>query len=100
MGVGITYGAPLAVSAKWFPDKKGLALGLTLVGFGLSPFVTAPIARYLIETVGVMAVFRVLGIIFLGVLILLSLPMRFPRKGEVVAKDGSKKSKAEVELVP
>ncbi len=100
MGVGITYGAPLAVSAKWFPDKKGLALGLTLVGFGLSPFVTAPLARYLIETVGVMAAFRVLGIVFLGVLILLSLPMRFPREGEVVAKDGSKKSKAEVELVP
>lgn len=100
IGVGITYGAPLAVSAKWFPAKKGLALGLTLVGFGLSPFVTAPLARYLIESGGVMSAFRILGTAFFAALILLALPLRFPREGEVPRKAGPKKSRPEVELPP
>jgi MFS transporter, OFA family, oxalate/formate antiporter len=43
-GVGIVYGAPLAVVARWFPDKKGIAVGSTIIGFGLSPFITAPLA--------------------------------------------------------
>ncbi len=82
-GVGICYGAPLAVSAKWFPDKKGLALGITLVGFGLSSFVTAPVARYLIEAYGPLATFKILGISFLFIITICALPLRFPKKGEV-----------------
>jgi MFS family permease len=48
-GVGVVYGAPIALSTRWFPDKKGLAVGLTIMGFGLSPFITAPLARMLLE---------------------------------------------------
>ena len=44
-GVGIIYGVPMAVVARWFPDKTGFAVGLTLLGFGLSPLITAPAAR-------------------------------------------------------
>ena len=44
-GVGIAYGIPMVIAAGWFPDKKGLAVGLTIVGFGLSPVVTAPLAK-------------------------------------------------------
>jgi len=43
-GVGLAYGVPLAVAGRWFPDKRGLALGLTLAGFGGSPFVSANVA--------------------------------------------------------
>src|SRR5512136_907602 len=35
LGVGIAYGCPIAVSAQWFPDKRGLAVGTTVLGFGL-----------------------------------------------------------------
>ena len=38
-GVGLAYGGPIAVAGRWFPDKKGLAVGLTLAGFGGSPFI-------------------------------------------------------------
>jgi MFS family permease len=100
MGVGITYGAPLAVAAKWFPEKKGLALGLTLVGFGLSPFVTAPLARYLIESGGVMSAFRILGMAFIAVIVLLALPLRFPKEGEVARKAGAKNAKPEIDIAP
>ena len=77
-GVGIAYGVPMAVAAKWFPDKKGLAVGLVLVGFGLSPLVTAPVARNLIEIYGGMATFRILGAAFASLLPLLALPLAYP----------------------
>jgi MFS transporter, OFA family, oxalate/formate antiporter len=63
-GVGIVYGVPIAVVARWFPDKKGLAVGLTVIGFGLSPLVTAPIAKTLIETYQIPTTFIILGVIF------------------------------------
>ncbi|MCG8573110.1 MAG: OFA family MFS transporter [Spirochaetes bacterium] len=81
IGVGIVYGVPMAVSARWFPDKKGFAVGLTLSGFGLSPFVTAPLSRYLISQFGVFPTFRILGFIFIGVIILLALPLKVPENG-------------------
>lgn len=77
-GVGIVYGVPMAVAAKWFPEKRGLVVGLVLGGFGLSPFITAPIARYLIEEFGIMNSFQILGVAF-GILIpLLSWPFEYP----------------------
>jgi MFS family permease len=80
MGVGIAYGAPMAVAAKWFPDKKGLAVGLTLGGFGLSPFITAPAAGWLIINYGPFTTFKILGIIFAVIITVLSLPLKFPKK--------------------
>ncbi len=79
-GVGIVYGVPLSVVSKWFPEKKGLMVGLVLIGFGLSPFITAPVARKLIEMYGILTAFKVLGISFLSIIILLSLPFRYPVK--------------------
>jgi len=80
-GVGIAYGAPLAVSAAWFPDKKGVILGLTLVGFGLSPLVTAPLAKILIAEQGVRGTFWILGGIFAAVLLTVSTLLRMPPPG-------------------
>ncbi len=48
LGVGIAYGCPIAVSAQWFPDKRGLAVGLTVLGFGFSAFVIAQTNAFLI----------------------------------------------------
>lgn len=48
IGVGIAYGVPLVVAARWLSDRFGLAVGMTVVGFGLSPLVTAPLAFTLI----------------------------------------------------
>lgn len=77
-GVGILYGIPMAVVARWFPDKKGLAVGLILMGFGISPFVTAPVASYLIGLYGPVETFKLIGIVFLLVILILALPFRFP----------------------
>jgi len=78
-GVGIVYGIPIAVAARWFPDKKGLVVGLTLLGFGLSPFITAPAANFLINYTGVLNTFKYLGFLFLIIITILSLPLKNPQ---------------------
>jgi MFS family permease len=82
-GVGLAYGVPLAVAGRWFPDKRGLALGLTLAGFGGSPFVSANVAVALIKAVGPMQTFFLLGLAFLILTIILFIPFRYPREGWV-----------------
>ncbi|MPW27251.1 MFS transporter [Alkalibaculum sp. M08DMB] len=77
-GVGIAYGAPITVVTRWFPEKKGLAVGLILIGFGLSPLVTAPLARNLIEIYGIMKVFLILGISFGVIIPILAYPLKYP----------------------
>jgi MFS transporter, OFA family, oxalate/formate antiporter len=73
VGVGLSYGVPLAVVGSWFPARRGLAMGLTLTGFGVSPFVTAPLASFLISELGVRAAMIVLGVAFVPVISLFSL---------------------------
>jgi len=85
-GIGIVYGCPLAVSARWFPEQKGLAVGLTLSGFGLSALITAPLLQLCINAFGPVRTFAVLGTGFLLVAPLLSLLLRFPRSGTVNAQ--------------
>ncbi len=80
-GVGIAYGVPIAVAAKWFPDRKGLAVGLTVVGFGLSPLITAPIAKSLIESYGVSNTFKILGVAFTAIVLAIASQLRFPPVG-------------------
>lgn len=81
LGVGIAYGAPVAVAARWFPDRCGLAVGLVLLGFGFSAFVTANLAGSLIASIGVMDTFRIFGVAFIILTVLLALPQRFPPAG-------------------
>ena len=79
-GVGIAYGVPMVVASRWFPDKKGLAVGLTIVGFGLSPLITAPLANQLIETYAVRPTLRIFGIAFIVIILAISLTMKLPPK--------------------
>jgi len=99
IGVGIAYGVPVAVAARWFPDRRGLAVGLTVLGFGFSAFFTANIAGYLIGAYGVMTTFRIFGVVFVILTILLALPLKFPKTGWVpegwtppAPKEGEQKS--------
>ncbi len=80
-GVGIVYGGPVSVATRWFPDKKGLAVGLSLLGFGASAFVTAPVAKTLIQSHGPLPAFGIMGVAFLIVTVILSMPMKFPPAG-------------------
>ena len=80
-GVGLVYGCPVATAARWFPDKKGLAVGLMLAGFGGSALITGKIASLMIPAVGLPTTFLYFGIVFGIVLVILGLPFRFPVAG-------------------
>ena len=80
-GVGLAYGCPIAVAGRWFPDRRGLAVGLTVMGFGASPLVTAPLMSVLIANFGPLHTFTVLGGILFFLLVFLALPLRYPPQG-------------------
>lgn len=81
IGVGVAYGGPIAVAARWVPDRKGLAVGLTLVGFGLSAMITAPVMRNLIASHGPLNTFGIMGVVFLAIVVVAGLLLRFPPEG-------------------
>jgi len=83
IGVGVVYNCPITVAGRWFPDRRGLAVGITVLGFGLSPLLTAPIANALIATAGPLATMAYVGIVALAVIVLCGLPLRFPPEGWV-----------------
>jgi len=83
IGVGIAYSVLVAVAACWFPDRRGFAVGITVLGVGFSAFFTANIAGYFIGTYGVMNTFRIFGVVISILTILLALPLRFPTSGWV-----------------
>jgi len=50
------------------------------MGFGMSAFVTAPIAKFCISTYGCLSTFGIMGTVFLIVQVILSIPMKFPAR--------------------
>ncbi|MDP2222799.1 OFA family MFS transporter [Nitrosomonas sp.] len=99
-GVGIVYGCPIAVVAKWFPQKSGFAIGLTVMGFGISALVIAPLMKVMIDhsDIGILPTFLYSGIAFLVVLMLLAQLLSFPPAEW--APPGVKTASAVTELIP
>ena len=65
IGNGFGYATPIPVMAKWFPDKRGLAVGLAVAGYGGGSAIFGPMANlWLIPTYGWRATFAILGVIF------------------------------------
>ncbi|MHB8117115.1 MAG: OFA family MFS transporter [Methanothrix sp.] len=82
LGVGIAYGCPIAVSAQWFPDKRGLAVGTTVLGFGLSSAIVSYSTKYMLGiNLGIMDILKVFGVAFLIITVVLSVFLMFPPAG-------------------
>jgi OFA family oxalate/formate antiporter-like MFS transporter len=81
LGIGFTYVCPVATGIKWFPDKRGLITGLSVAGFGAGALIVAPVARALIDGVGVFHTLAILGIGFLFVIVTSSQILRNPLPG-------------------
>ena len=78
LGVGIGYNVVLACVSSWFPDKDGLVSGLLLTGFGFSSLIIANAAEALLQVTTLSIVFRGLGILCGGVMVLGSFFLRLP----------------------
>lgn len=48
VGVGFAYVTPIAMCVKWFPDRRGMIVGLAVMGFGLGPLVFGPWLEWMI----------------------------------------------------
>jgi len=64
IGNGFGYATPIPVASKWFPDKRGLVVGLMVAGYGGGSAIFGPVATSLIDSVGWRATFQILGILF------------------------------------
>ncbi|HEQ9821272.1 L-lactate MFS transporter [Streptococcus pyogenes] len=87
LGLGAGYITPISTIIKWFPDKRGMATGFAIMGFGFASLLTSPIAQWLIETEGLVATFYLLGLIYLIVMLFASQLIIKPTAAEIAILD-------------
>lgn len=64
IGLGVGYLTPVKTLMLWFKDNKGLATGISIMGFGLAKAIATPIMEVLQTNFGISTMFFVLGIIY------------------------------------
>jgi OFA family oxalate/formate antiporter-like MFS transporter len=85
IGAGAVYGTSIGNALKWFPDRRGLAAGLTAAGFGAGSALTIIPIQGMMQARGYEATFLWFGIGQGLVVVVLSLLLRAPQPGEVPA---------------
>lgn len=81
IGLGVGYISPVSTLVKWFPDRRGLATGLAIMGFGFAAAVASPIMNSLIANVGVANTFFILGSVYFLLMTASSLYLEKPPEG-------------------
>ncbi|MGA2424803.1 MAG: OFA family MFS transporter [Terriglobales bacterium] len=82
LGNGFGYATPIPVMSKWFPDKRGLAVGLAVGGYGAGSAIFGPLAaNYLIPSFGWRTTFQILGGIFFVMTVFGAFLLRNPPAG-------------------
>jgi MFS transporter, OFA family, oxalate/formate antiporter len=100
IGAGVVYGAALGNALKWFPDRRGLAAGLTAAGFGAGSALTVvPIAE-MIANSGYESAFLWFGLGQGLVVMICALFLRAPRRSEVAAPPPVAVSPARADRAP
>ncbi len=86
-GLGLGYISPVSTLIKWFPDRRGMATGMAIMGFGGGAMIGSPLAdilmrRYATPTsVGVWETFVTLGAIYLVAMLCGAFGYRVPPEG-------------------
>ncbi|TDL31411.1 MFS transporter [Jeotgalibacillus sp. S-D1] len=80
MGLGIGYITPVSSLVKWFPDRRGLATGLAIMGFGFASLIASPVIESLINGTGIANTFLLLGAIYFVLMISSSFYLSAPPK--------------------
>jgi MFS transporter, OFA family, oxalate/formate antiporter len=83
IGGGAVYATSVGHAVKWFPDRRGLAVGLTAAGYGAGAALTVKPIEYVIDNNGYQAAFLWFGL-FQGVVVfILAWLLRAPAPGEI-----------------
>ncbi len=81
IGCGLGYIAPVSTLVKWFPDRRGMATGMAIMGFGGGAFVAGYLNVFFMDRLGVPTAVMVLGAIYLVVMLLGSRLLQPPPPG-------------------
>ena len=84
IGLGLGYISPVSTLVKWFPDRRGMATGMAIMGFGGGAMIGSPLADVLMNRfksageVGVWPTFVVLGLLYLAAMLVGAFAYRVP----------------------
>jgi len=87
IGLGLGYISPVSTLIKWFPDRRGMATGMAIMGFGGGAMIGSPLADLLMKhfanatSVGVWQTFVVMGLIYFVAMMCGALGYRVPPAG-------------------
>jgi OFA family oxalate/formate antiporter-like MFS transporter len=81
IGIGLPYSNTISVCQKWFPDKKGLISGIVVSALGFGGLLFTPVCEKLIQSVGVLRTFEILGVVFLIICVTGSFFIKNPPEG-------------------
>ena len=87
IGLGLGYISPVSTLIKWFPDRRGMATGMAIMGFGGGAMIGSPLANELMKyfatptDVGVMQTFVVMALVYFVFMMGGALGYRVPPTG-------------------
>ena len=85
IGASLVYCGSMGVALKWFPDKRGLAAGITAAGFGSGTALFIPLIAHLLKSDGYRTTFMYTGIAQGALIMCAAQFLRSPKPGEVAA---------------
>jgi MFS family permease len=86
-GLGLGYITPVSTLIKWFPDRRGMATGMAIMGFGGGALIASPLSQRLLDhyksatSVGVAESFVTLGIVYFVAMLFGAFLFRVPPAG-------------------
>lgn len=80
IGLGVGYITPVSTLVKWFPEKRGFATGIAIMGFGFASLIAGPTMQILIQKYSLVTTFLILGCIYFIVMLASSLYLAPPPK--------------------
>ena len=87
IGLGLGYISPVSTLIKWFPDRRGMATGMAIMGFGGGAMIGSPLAADLMKyfatptSVGVMQTFVVMALVYFVFMMAGAFGYRVPETG-------------------
>lgn len=79
IGLGTGYITPVSTLVKWFPNNRGLATGLAIMGFGFASLIAGPVMQLLIAKYGLINNFIILGCVYMVIMTASSLYLEPPK---------------------
>src|ERR1700704_6550053 len=81
MGCGLGYISPVSTLVKWFPDRRGMATGMAIMGFGGGAFLAGYLNVFFMERIGVANTVMTLGVTYLAIMLIGSRLLERPPAG-------------------